>query len=123
MNSRSLALLVLSGHLAWAGWAQNVTPRASNQSSTGSGTGSGSAATSSGGYALPKYLNAPLRFEQNEGQLDQQTRFLSRGSRYNLFLTSDGAVFEVTNHAKDAGQSGFRMTFPGANAGTTLSGV
>jgi hypothetical protein len=119
MNSRSLALLVFSGHLAWAGWAQNVTPRASHEPSTGFG----SAASSTGGHALPKYLNAPLRFEQNEGQSNKQVRFLSRGSRYNLFLTGDGAVFQVRNHVKDAGQSAFRMTFPGANAGTKLSGV
>ncbi|MGA9462448.1 MAG: SBBP repeat-containing protein [Terracidiphilus sp.] len=119
MNSRSLALLVFSGHLVWAGWAQHVTPRASHQSSTGSG----SAASSTSRYGLPEYLNAPLRFEQNEGQLDKQTRFLSRGSRYNLFLTGDSAVFQVKNHGRDAGESDFRMTFPGANAGTSLSGV
>jgi hypothetical protein len=96
-----------------------MTPRASHQPSTGSG----SAASITGGQALPKYLNAPLRFEQNEGQSNKQVKFLSRGSRYNLFLTGDGAVFQVRNHAKDAGQSAFRMTFPGANAGTTLSGA
>ena len=38
------------------------------------------------------YGNLPLTFEANRGQTDERIRFLSRGSGYTLFLTSDEAV-------------------------------
>ena len=34
------------------------------------------------------YTKLPLHFEPNYGQTDEQVSFLSRGSRYTLFLTS-----------------------------------
>lgn len=42
----------------------------------------------------------PLTFEPNVGQSDQQVRFLSRSSRYTLFLTSSEAVFEFVKGSK-----------------------
>ena len=39
--------------------------------------------------------NLPLSFEPNRGQTDPQVKFLSRNSHYNLFLTSDEAVFTL----------------------------
>ena len=36
------------------------------------------------------YGNLPLQFEANQGQMEKQVRFLSRGSGYTLFLTSTG---------------------------------
>jgi hypothetical protein len=41
------------------------------------------------------YGKMPLSFESNQGQTDGRVRFLSRGSRDTLFLTSDGAVFSL----------------------------
>ena len=38
----------------------------------------------------------PLDFEINQGQTDPQVAFLSRGSGYTFFLTSDGAVIRLT---------------------------
>src|SRR5260370_17490846 len=35
----------------------------------------------------------PLSFEANQGQTDPTVKFLSRGDGYELFLTSDIAVF------------------------------
>src|SRR5215213_5348709 len=39
------------------------------------------------------YAQFPVSFEANEGQLDSQVRFMSRGSGYNLFLTPTETVF------------------------------
>lgn len=45
----------------------------------------------------------PLSFEPNLGQTDPQVKFLSRNSHYNLFLTSNEAVFTLpVTSAKDA---------------------
>lgn len=41
---------------------------------------------------LKSYGNLPLRFEANVGQTDTQVKFISRGSGYTMFLTSDEAV-------------------------------
>lgn len=38
------------------------------------------------------YGKLPLSFEANQGQIDSQVKFLSRGSNYTLFLTSTEAV-------------------------------
>ena len=38
------------------------------------------------------YSSLPLYFEANQGQVDKQVKFVSRGSGYILFLTSDEAV-------------------------------
>ena len=43
-------------------------------------------------------LSVPLTFEANQGQTDPQVRFLSRGSGYALFLTSNEAVLSLTRH-------------------------
>jgi hypothetical protein len=39
--------------------------------------------------------NLPLSFEPNQGQTDSQVKFLSRNPRYNVFLTSNEAVFAL----------------------------
>ena len=38
------------------------------------------------------YFKLPLSFEVNEGQVDEQVKFLSRGSGYDLYLTPQEAV-------------------------------
>jgi Beta-propeller repeat len=49
----------------------------------------------------------PLSFEPNLGQTDPQVKFLSRNSHYNLFLTSNEAVFTLPVHSsKDARAKG-----------------
>ena len=42
-----------------------------------------------------KFGKLPLSFEENQGQLDQQVKFLSHGPGYDLFLTSTDAVLRV----------------------------
>lgn len=47
------------------------------------------------GRIVAVYGELPLSFETNQGQLDSQVRFLSRGDGYSLFLTSTEAVFSL----------------------------
>src|SRR5260370_23169016 len=42
------------------------------------------------------YGRLPLTFEANQGQTDPQVKFVSRGARYNLFLTTSEAVLALT---------------------------
>jgi hypothetical protein len=44
---------------------------------------------------VENYGKLPLSFEANHGQTDAKVKFLSRGSGYTLFLTSDAAVFSL----------------------------
>jgi hypothetical protein len=44
------------------------------------------------------YWRLPLRFEANQGQTDNRVKFLSRGLGYNLFLTSEEAVFALRSN-------------------------
>jgi len=48
---------------------------------------------------LAAYGKVPLSFEENQGQTDRQVKFLSRGSRYALFLTSEEAVLVLRRAA------------------------
>ncbi|MGZ3493828.1 MAG: DUF7948 domain-containing protein, partial [Syntrophales bacterium] len=47
------------------------------------------------------YGKLPLHFEANQGQVDERTRFLSRGSGYSLFLTSTEAVLTLSRREND----------------------
>ena len=44
----------------------------------------------------------PLSFESNRGQADGQVRFLSRGSRYTLFLTGNEAVLALRKGSRQS---------------------
>jgi hypothetical protein len=44
---------------------------------------------------IQEYRNLPLQFEANQGQTDDRVKFLSRGSGYLVFLTSEEAVLAV----------------------------
>ena len=60
----------------------------------------------------------PLAFEENRGQTDSRVRYLSRGSGYSLFLTSDEAVLSLRREGSPAGVgrgSTVRMRLAGAN--------
>ena len=47
------------------------------------------------------YGKLPLHFEANQGQVDERVRFLSRGSGYNLLLTSNEAVLTLSRREND----------------------
>ncbi len=44
---------------------------------------------------IESYGKLPLRFEANQGQTDEDVKFLSRGKGYTMFLTSGGAVMAM----------------------------
>jgi hypothetical protein len=86
------------------------------------------------------YLKLPLAFEANQGQTDQQVKFLSRGRGYTLFLTSEEAVLtlqkgsrksvaksqkERTGEAPDSSLASevLRMKLAGANANARVVGL
>ena len=46
-------------------------------------------------------VKLPLRFEQNEGQTDEQVKFLSRGQGYQFFLTSTESVMVLTKTERE----------------------
>ena len=48
-----------------------------------------------------RYGNLPLSFEANHGQSDSRVKFLSRGSGYSLFLTSNEAVLVLSQSEAD----------------------
>src|SRR2546422_7679549 len=49
------------------------------------------------------YGKLPMSFERNQGQTDRKVKFLSRGSGYSFFLTSDEAVLALRPPAQDDG--------------------
>lgn len=46
------------------------------------------------------YGKIPLQFEANQGQTDEQVKFLSRGKGYSVYLTSKEAVLVLTKNKK-----------------------
>ena len=55
---------------------------------------------------LESYGKLPLRFEANQGQTDEDVKFLSRGKGYTMFLTPGGAVMTLRAPGKENKQSG-----------------
>src|SRR3989442_854067 len=72
------------------------------------------------------YGRLPLRFEANRGQTDPQVKFISRGDRHVLFLTSPEAVLAFTAPRSSRGEGRptvLRMRFVGANPEPRVSGL
>ena len=67
------------------------------------------------------YGQLPLAFEANQGQSDEQVRFLARGDGYSLFLTASEAVLSLRAPAPSS--TVVRMRLAGANAQPTLTGL
>lgn len=62
--------------------------------------------------AVTNALNKqPLNFEKNLGQTDPRVQYISRGSNYTVFLTSDEAVIAVPVRTKGAS---FEAAYPGS---------
>src|SRR5438128_5786750 len=83
------------------------------------------------------YGKLPLSFEANQGQTDPRVKFLSRGSGYTLFLTSDEAVLALrsrqssvvssqlqkpTDHGQRTTDS-LRMKLVGANQAANVTAL
>src|SRR5258708_4986030 len=70
----------------------------------------------------------PLSFEANQGQTDPTVKFLSRGDGYELFLTSDSAVFRLRSSRADSSSASssssvVRMKLAGANSRAAIKGA
>jgi len=99
--------------------------------------------------ALTAFGNLPLAFQPNQGQTDAQVKYMTHWQGYDLFLTSNQAVFTLpmaqenstaanlarekqtavaakhsTDHAADSSVTGsvLRMTMLGANSQPAISG-
>jgi Beta-propeller repeat/FG-GAP-like repeat len=55
---------------------------------------------------LESYGKLPLSFEANQGQTDEDVKFLSRGKGYTMFLTSRGAVMTLRARGTEKKQPG-----------------
>jgi len=86
------------------------------------------------------YARLPLSFEANQGQTDGHVKFLSRGSGYNLFLTSTEAVLALskpggkvsafshrptakTEQPESTSGAVLRMKLTGANSASRIEGL
>ncbi len=82
---------------------------------------------------LATYATLPLSFEVNEGQTDRQVRFLSRGSGYSLYLTSNEAVLALRKQSRETQAADsrtqpdtgavLRMKLVGANSNPEVAAV
>jgi hypothetical protein len=69
------------------------------------------------------YGKLPLSFEANQGQMNEEVKFLSRGKGYTMFLTSGGAVMALRPSGKENKQSGdVRETEPASREREMQSG-
>lgn len=71
---------------------------------------------------------AQLFFERNDGQVDHEVLYLSRTSRYGIFLTRTGITIVLLQPEKYSGASSptssfFRLTFETVNSQAQVSGV
>jgi hypothetical protein len=68
-------------------------------SNLGSGAGPGTQSTVPERVAKPRvvsgYGRLPLRFERNEGQVDERVRYLARGPGYTMFVTPTAMVLSL----------------------------
>ena len=61
---------------------------------------------------LATYGKLPLSFEANQGQTDPEVKFLSRGSGYTLFLTSNEAVLALRKASQRPRNPNSKMESP-----------
>ncbi|MGH9530604.1 MAG: hypothetical protein ACRD2S_11890 [Terriglobales bacterium] len=86
--------------------------------STGVSTGQTRGKATSNASAAMAQL--PITFEQNAGQTAPQVRFLSRDSRYRVYLTDNAAVLKVAGKTTDAV---LRTTVVGPSSGVEVAGL
>ncbi len=85
---------------------------------TAQGVGGGHERTSA------DFARIPLSFEANQGQMDREVKFHSRGAGYSLSLTSNAVILKLRAPAGiDAGPSVLRMELLGATPGAQIAGT
>jgi hypothetical protein len=73
-------------------------------------------------------LNTNQLFERNDGQVDHEVMYISRTSRYSIFLTRTGLTVVMAQPGKDSGalppsRCYFRLTFENANSQAQVAGA
>jgi hypothetical protein len=68
------------------------------------------------------YGRLPLSFEANYGRVDDEVKFLSRGSGYQLLLTSSAAVLQLQSRSANAEAVALSMKLAGANPAPRVFG-
>ncbi|HEY3068171.1 MAG TPA: SBBP repeat-containing protein [Methylomirabilota bacterium] len=66
-------------------------------------------------------LRTRVAFEMNQGQTDEEVRFIARANAYTLFLTPTDAVMTLRNRGED--RAVVRMKLVGANQAPRIAGV
>jgi len=64
----------------------------------------------------------PLSFEANQGQVDQQVKYLARGQGYTLFLTPRAAVLGLRSADRGNPTQWLRLVLQGAGAAPVITG-
>jgi len=111
------------GSFAWG--AERAHSSASQSASPSQPTAANAAARAK---VLEHYGRLPISFEPNEGQVDSEVKFLSRGQGYSLFLTSDEAVLVLPDGGRKAASRAeptsavVRMQLLGANREPVVAG-
>jgi hypothetical protein len=67
------------------------------------------------------YGQLPLSFEQNQGQVESNVKFFSRGNGYTLFLTADEAVLALSSRVQ-AASAVLHMKLLGGNPAPAIAG-
>ena len=71
--------------------------------------------------AIRSYV-LPLSFEANQGQVDQQVKYLARGQGYTLFLTPGGAVLSLRSSGAGNPTEWLRLVLQGAARAPAIHG-
>jgi hypothetical protein len=128
---RRLALILVAFVMAnTANLPRNSAGRAASLAGAGEAASSGLRERPVSGQTTPEtraqiseaYGKLPLSFEVNQGQTAPQVKFLSRGSGYNLFLTSNEAVLALSKGAAERQSDVLKMKLVGANAEPQVTG-
>lgn len=113
--ARIVALAAVGGALSMAapGLASRIADGASASARSTAQPASAAKATSP---------EVPLYFEANEGQTDDQVKFLARATGYNLFLTPDKAVLALPGR-EDRPGAAVHMSLLGGNPAAKVTGA
>jgi hypothetical protein len=87
-------LLLLAAYGSWGNRARSGKARAT---STAINETTRPAREKPSSRWMETYNKLPLSFEENQGQVQREVRYLSHGSGYELFLTAQEAVLALTN--------------------------
>ncbi len=101
---RVLLLSALAFYFAASVNAQSHTPATNAQATPPAAKAAASPAALNAARA--SFARLPLSFEENSGQTDSRVKYTSRGAGYNLFLTSDEAVFALRGGSTSANCAG-----------------